>query len=300
VSQKDLDKHDQDERANVVPPPLPPLNSQPQVAVPLFSVPPAPAAVPPPVVTVAKTEPVLPTVEPQLPGRTDPYRGESPMMRNWRICFLITFLTPALTAPRAAADEEVKADTLKLIQSQLAQMDAALKKNFAQYNKNFEDINANSKFVHDELKETQLKLQKAISSINRLQDDVTLLRSDVDVLKKRDIALYPPGNGNGLDDIKARLRDIENGLARLNTQPRVAFSPPAAARSGRVVLVNGYASDVLFTINGQNHRVVPGGTMTLEVPAGGLSYEAMIDFWGVIRRTNTTLGANETVTLTAR
>ena len=99
-----------------------------------------------------------------------------------------------------------------------------------------------------------------------------------------------------LEEIRSRLEQIEKSLK--NGTSRVAMTPPATSR---VLLVNLYPEELLFTVNGRPYRVPPNATMPLEgqMP-GALSYEVVSPTWGLRAANTTTLRPNETFTLTAR
>ena len=106
--------------------------------------------------------------------------------------------------------------------------------------------------------------------------------------------MYPPDRT--LEEIRSRLEQIEKSLK--NGTSRFAMSPPATSR---VLLVNLYPEELLFTVNGRPYPVPPNTTMPLEnqMP-GALTYEVISRTWGLRAANTTTLRPNETFTLTAR
>jgi len=180
-----------------------------------------------------------------------------------------------------------------------------------------EKINADLKAEIAALQSEQLKQkveQQALkgmkSKVEAIEEDVAALHNEVKKLRKQ-LLVEPtipalPGADKGLDDIRGRLNAIEQALQRLvpagpSTSNRIALSPPInEGIAGRVMLVNLYSEDILFTVNNQVHRVEPGRTKQLDaVPAGTLTYEVISPTWGRRAFRTTTLSPNETLTVSA-
>jgi len=168
--------------------------------------------------------------------------------------------------------------------------------------------------------QTNLRAQVAKSKADQLDSQVKALQEDVQTLQKRLLAAATPApspaptvpalfDRGTLDDIRLKLGSIEQAVLKIqipNGMPyatnRIAnASPITTTAAGRVVLVNHYTEDMLFSLNGQHHRVPPGRTEVVEgVPAGVLSYRAVSPTWGVTKEGTTALASNDTFTLTAR
>jgi hypothetical protein len=295
--QKDLDRQHSDEQVPAPAPPAPtpeptPAPPVPEVPAPLPDLDTLPAPVVPP-------EPV------QLAGASAPAeaacsdpcvspRGVSPMLRNWRTFVLPSFVVAALvTQPAAAGEAPPAKDRLKPIQDQLEALKRSLEKSFRDVGEDMTELRKQVNGLREERKTLELSLQTQIAD----------LKTELNALKKRlpsGAALYPAADKGALEEIRSKLAQMEHTLERLQSPPpRVALSP--AAQTGRVLLVNTYPSQMLFIVNGQSHRVAPGATLALEnLPAGSVSYEAIAEGWGPVRRSTTNLAANETLTLVAR
>jgi hypothetical protein len=304
--QTDLDTQPRDEP--IAPPPAtlePPL-AETVLAVPSVPAPPAalPALeVPPPPEPVAvavnvqnEIAPVLAEVpaEPGDPSSCVSHQGVSPMLRHWRMFVLATVLAtaPAVTPAPAGEGKSVK-DQLAEIKEQLSKLRDGLREDFKK-------VGADIQSLKGEIKDAKMESQLAISTLQRQVND---LKTDLDGLKRRmqsELRLYPAADKDSLDDLRARIAELERTCSRLQGRPRVAMFPPAPV-TGRVLLVNTYPYEILFIVNAQSQRVPPGATVTMEnVPAGAITYEAIAPFHGVVARTTTTLAAGETLTLTAR
>jgi hypothetical protein len=288
----DLDRHDRDGQAAAAPLPLPPgpLPAEPPVPLP---VPEAPPAIPVSPAGAVQLAGASAPAEPACAGNCVEPRGVSPMLRTWRTFVLPTFVIAALVTPAAPAGEKAPdKNALKPIQDHLDEMNRRLDKSFR---KIAEDMAALKKEITG-LAEERTKLAV------RLQKQISDLKTDLDLLKSRlaEVPVTPAADRGVLEEIRSRLAQMELTLQRLQAQKtRVALSPPA--QTGRVLLVNSYATEILFIVNSQSLRVEPGATLALErVPAGSLTYEAISPNWGPVRRSTTTLAANETLTLVAR
>ena len=67
------------------------------------------------------------------------------------------------------------------------------------------------------------------------------------------------------------------------------------------MFVNMYPEELLLRINGPDYRVAGGTTLPLEgQPAGMFTYEVLSPTLGIRANKTTSLGANETFTITAR
>ena len=217
------------------------------------------------------------------------------MLRNWRTFVLPSFVVAVLAAPApvlAVGERQAAKDKVKPIQEQLEELKQSLDEAFRHVGEDMKAIKKEVKSLRDERTDLQLTLQRQIAD----------LKTDLDALKRRlpaDVRLYPDGDKGALEEIRSRLAQMENTLARLQSQnARVAMSPPAG--TGRILLVNTYPAELLFVINGQSQRVAPGATLAVEgVPAGDVTYEAIAPNWGVVRRSTTPLAPGQTLTLTA-
>jgi hypothetical protein len=206
------------------------------------------------------------------------------------------FAAGPAAAPAPAGDAKGVKEQLTEIKEQLKALKDSLPESFKSVGK---DIRALDKSIKD----SKVDITLAQAAISTLQGQVSDLKTELDALKRRlpaDLRLYPSTDKTSFDEIRTRLADMERMLARMQGQSRVAMSAPVG-QTGRVLLVNSYPSEMLFVVNGQSQRVLPGGSVALEnVPAGAITYEAIAPSYGVVRSTTTSLAAGETLTLTAR
>ena len=293
-----------------IPPPLPevPVIPEPPPATPLI--------VPPPLPQVE--EPVVSEmIQPQEQPLDPPFlaldqRGDTPMLRNWKMLTLLAATIVYLEPPQVVAQAD-DAD-IKAILQRMDKMDTALQGSFkaitdqiTELKKDTTKLKDSSKTLTDNLAtlsgetlKQQLNLDKTNKRLDIVDEQLKLLRADLDGLKFK-VPQTPVASGvdkASMDEIRGKLSQIEQALAKIESTNRVSLSPP---RVGRVVLVNLYHEDLLFVINSQTHRVPPNSTMPLDsIPAGQLTYEVIPGTWGLRANNTVSLSANETFTLTAR
>jgi hypothetical protein len=195
------------------------------------------------------------------------------------------------------------ADKLERIEKQLDALNKHLKKAF-------DNLGVDMKGVKDEINalkesdaDTTVKLRDATMKIGALEKVVNQLRLDIETLQKRVSpreSFYPDDKG-ALEEIRARLSQIERMLSRLETtSKRIPDSSPNGG-TGRLVLVNQFSDTVLFVINQKPVRVLPGQTAVVDnQPAGVFTFEAISESAGSRGRFTRVLAAGETYTLTAR
>ena len=236
--------------------------------------------------------------------------GDTPMMRNWNVLKLSSLLAVAVavtplpasaTPPPGGPTEFGQGDIKELreaIDKKLDKLIEALTNSFAGVRVDLGKINDELKSLNKDNFETKLKLETALGRIEQLQKQVDKLREDLDKVPPKDkISLYP--SEKGFDEIKQRLAQIEACLKGMS-DGRMAFSSPAGA-VGRIALANQYPEEILFTINGQAHRVPPFTTKNLEnFPAGAFKYEVISPTYGLRGANTPTLEPGKTYTITVR
>jgi hypothetical protein len=218
-------------------------------------------------------------------------RGESPMKRNWKILELATAFALAVT-PALYAGGEDKSD-LKAIVSQLDAMNKGIKKAFGDLADDIQKIQSTLSTVQGEHLTQSGELGKLAKKIEAIQSKVAQLESEVKNLKGQ----VRPDSLAGIDDIRSRLGNIEDRLSKMQSEKRVALSPPAM---GRIVLVNNHSDLLNFVINGQSHTVWPRSTMTLDQNAGAFTYEVLSPVWGRLAYKTPMLSPHETFTIIAQ
>lgn len=305
-----------------------PIPAPPKFELP---VPPPPIPEPPP-----RPELALPPVAfepplPALPDKLDPLvyalrgdSGDSPMLRNWKMlafCSLMASAAPVLPPTPVFAqgvDESKVLERLDKLEKSITASIKALSDDVSgvriELGKLKIDV-ADSKVDIDFVKKAvdSLKTEKLNLRID-LEKQIASIRGDLEGLRNQirnlpsganpPIPAPPVTDKSGLDDIKAKLGSIEQAILKLQpSQNRIALAPPspAAASTGRVLLINLHSEELLFVVNQKTHRVAPGASVPLDaVPSGSLSYEVLSPTWGLRARNTTSLAANETFTLTAR
>jgi hypothetical protein len=228
--------------------------------------PPAPAedALP-----VSPPAPVLkPALEPCYPIR-DPHRGETPMLRTWKMLGLKTLLAALFTAAPALGSNTSgpPSDTEKLdeIQKQLNGLRTAV----AEVKKTLDALSA-----QEEGKKTEANLgaQKVLSRFADLEKQISDLRADVEKLRN----VPPPST-----------RSSAFGPAETAT--------PLSTGMARVEMINSYGQPVSIVINNQRAYLLQPGERRLSdpIPAGTFTYEVL----GVTPLVTRTVGADKLFTI---
>jgi hypothetical protein len=321
MPQKELDRQAQEVQLPAAPPAPPPE----PVALPE---PPAPVPAPRPVVAelpVAVPAPppepevVLPPEPPRLlpPAVLEapacmsiyvPQRGETPMMRNWKLLALPAVLTAALSATPTVVTAGGQGDADKSVLERLEKMDKSIQDAFKKISDEMLLLKGDALIAKASIQKAQEKIDQLEKDMAQTLREVAKLHLEVDDLRKRapsvTQALYPPPDKANLDDIRSRLGKIELDLARIASSSRTSLSPPPVllpAPVGRLRLINDYSEDLLFLVNGRSYRVAPGTTEVLEgVPAGAFTYEVISPTWGLRARNTPVLAAGEMFTISAR
>jgi hypothetical protein len=201
------------------------------------------------------------SLEVATPEQSDPlidwHRGDTPMTRNWKnVIGIEALLAAALaTAPALAAapEDPPKPDKVDKVLEKLKDLDGKL---------------------------------GALETIKR---DIASLQAQLNLLQQ---------NTNGeIKDLKdqnakleARMKELEAQLKQMTA--RQAFSPPAPT-TGRVRLRNSFTRPARVIINDRSYPLEPNQSADISnLPIGALTYEVIVDGWGVVQ-------ARTTVNLTA-
>jgi chromosome segregation ATPase len=208
----------------------------------------------------------------------------------------------SLYPPAAGESTDGRREKTREVRAELEQLDAAARRGFDLLRDDLAALRREVKDCRDDRTLAQLKLQTALASLGSLQPQLAEMRGELEALRARvpaTVSLYPPAERTAIDEICAKVDRVEQTLRRPPAPSHVARYP--AAQAGRVVLVNTSPEELTFVVDGRSYPVAPGGTMALDgQPAGPFSYEVISPTWGVRDRRTTALGANETLTLTAR
>jgi hypothetical protein len=223
------------------------------------------------------------------------------MMRTWRMFVLPALVTTSLAVGAAAGGEgKDTPDKTKTIQEQLKDLNLRIVESFEKVGEDIRGLKQDLKVFKADQLDLRTKLNLTLGKLASLELTVNDLKSEVDSLQKRsgDIRLYPSSDKATIEELRARIAQLEASLARVQDRPRVALSSPA---SGRIVLVNTYPYEELsFVVNGRTYRVAPGVRLPLEgQPAGVFNYEVFSPTWGSRGRNTTTLEPGQTFTITA-
>jgi hypothetical protein len=243
---------------------------------------------PPRLLGVGETAPVVaaPATDPVTYAIYTTFRGDSPMMRHWKLIGLQTALAAALTAPTlAAAEPEPK------LPPPLATPDKSdeILKKLSDFKKTLDSLETSLRKDLTDLRNDQLNSNL---KVQKLQGDVTKLQETIGKSPAPNAKLL-----SDIDDIKKQLSLLKLDLDALKskaTPPRISASAPTSD-AARIRLVNTYAEQVTIVVNQRAYRVLPGETRLLESqPQGAFTYQVLGVQPGLQNRT---LAANETFTI---
>jgi hypothetical protein len=234
-------------------------------------------------------------------------RGDSPMMRNWKMLTMYSLLSAAAVSlappPVVAFAEDPKKEPAKVLDEKaLKEISEAIRAEL-------------KKFEEGPLTKLDGKVEEIKTSVGTLKTDVAGLQAEqnrqklqieqqkmlIDLLAKKLEAA--PSTPTVDKDFVEAMKGIKEVIARLApAKERTMMSPPetGAASTGRVMLVNFYDGELLFIINGATHRVPGGSWKAIEnFPAGPVNVEVAADRFGLFNRQVATLAPGKTYTLTA-
>jgi hypothetical protein len=262
-----------------------------------------------------------------------PQRGDSPMMRNWKTLTMFSLLTAATYAyvppPLFAGEQNPgKINGIEELQNSIKELTKSVR---ALENKKLSatDQETIAETVRTEIKKLENgPLADLKRDLGTVKTDVTgllseqaklkaelegqkllikILGEDIVNLNKKLLAAgsstAPGVDKTFMEQFNSSIKMLNETIAKLGpTEKRTSMSMPNATTSnlGRVVIVNLYTQDLLFTLNGMDIRVPARTTKTVEnIPVGSLRYSVFSDRWGVLQSQTTSLAPNDTFTLTA-
>jgi len=262
-----------------------------------------------------------------------PQRGDSPMMRNWKTLTMFSLLSVAtysyVPTPIYAGDKvQGKIEGIEELQNSIKELTKSVR---ALENKKLSaaDLTTIAETVRSEIKKledgmlTDLKRDVAgvKTDVGGLQSEQSKLKAELEgqkllikILGDDIVSLNKKLQTSGapqtpavdktfMEQLNTSIKMLNDTIAKLGpTEKRTSMSMPngTASNMGRVVLVNLYSQDLLFTVNGMDLRVPARTTKTVEnIPVGTLRYSVFSDRWGILQSQSTSLAANDTFTLTA-
>lgn len=269
---------------------------------PLPATVPAATSEPPLLPIAADVVPVVQQIVEGPPAIPTNQRGDSPMMRTWRMLGLSSLLATALTAPKSPAGPldgppapPAEPDRTTVVTKQLDDLKSvidSLKNSVGELRKEIKELGSTAL-------NTNLKAEKAQSDITKLNGEMAELRKDMESLR-RSLSTAPTTAGKDVEEIKAQLDRLRLDFDSLRKE-RVSLSPPTAPAAvaptnGRVRLVNTFDEQVTIIVNSRAFRLAPGESRLLDPQAAGpFNYQVL----GVQQDLqNRTLAANETITIT--
>jgi len=262
-----------------------------------------------------------------LPERKDPVifvhanMGETPMIRNWKKLAETSFLLAAFTtAPANNLLAQISPDRVQVDYSkQISELTKAVQGLSDQVTgmKLDDKLSAVKNELNDKISKIKIEAPRADNGneflllANRLEQMEKLITQ----MMRNPVAAAPVAPsapttiaGGNLDEIKAKLGNIEQAILRLQpSKERIALAAPTPEptvvnkpAASLVIFVNLYNQDLTLFVNQKPHRAPANSTLTLDsIPAGPTTIEVRSPD-GVFHKSNPTLVANETFTLTAR
>lgn len=221
-------------------------------------------------------------------------RGDTAMIRHWKLLGMPALLAVALAAPvsaqgtidgkplppkgvepadRTAGESASMRDVLaqlKTLGEDLKNMKDGLPQDFQNIKRDMDGIRKELESAKSDRVTTDLNVTHAQQDINQLKEQLAQLRRDMDDLRRR--AAAAPSTISGY-----------------------AGAAAPALPTTRVRLVNTYFEPMTVMVNNRTYMLAPGeARMTDPVPAGTFSYEVL----GVTEPRTRTLAATDTFTIT--
>jgi hypothetical protein len=246
-----------------------------------------------------------------------PKRGDTPMMRNWKMITMISLMSAAaipLAPMPIVAGEKETGELKKSIDKLIERIDALERKPL--------DDKAIAKALRNELDKLEkgmlAEIQTDIAGVQseqrklkkQFEDQkflIELLTGRIDSLEKK-VALggtaTPSVDKAFMDELRTMIRGINDTLAKSGPiQERRSMSAPTGngdLGQGRVLLANYYPEQLLFVVNGVGYRLPARSTKLVDVPSGTVSYEVFSERYGVLERRTTNLASGNTFNLSAQ
>jgi hypothetical protein len=249
----------------------------------------------PSLIDSASPEPTNPAFLDGLLASRGTHRGDSSMIRNWKLFGLPAFLAIALAAdaqPAAAqfdgvlqaanqttpptnsdAPAAAQADQLKKLQASIEDLKKTSDDDLKALRDSLAVIRREMAELRDGRHTSDLSVQKAQGDLNDLKTQITQLQKDVDDLRRR---AQPPANT----------------IAGYAGAPLGA--PQGAPPAGRIRLINSYFMPETVRVNDRTFLLQPNEERMLEgVPTGTFTYEVI----GVTDPRVRTLAASDVFTI---
>jgi hypothetical protein len=227
-----------------------------------------------PLARAEDASPAAPPVTVSQPAREccypirDPHRGDTPMLRTWKMLGLKTLLATLFAAAPALASgtsgPPTEAEKLDEIQKQLN----GLRNSFAEVKKTLDALGAQEE---QRKAESNLGAQKVLSRIAELEKQIGQLRADVENLRNA-----PPASSRS---------------AAYAPPPEPVPNPGMA----RLEMINSYGQPVSIVLNNQRSYLLQPGERRLSdpIPAGTFTYEVL----GVTPLVTRTVGVDKLFTV---
>lgn len=239
----------------------------------------------------AEPAPMNPAFLDELLAARALHRGDSSMIRNWKLLGLPAFLAVALAADAAPAaaqfdgvllatksepapqatpsnsDTPTQADQLRKLQTSIDDLKTSIRNNDEDLKALRDSLAAIRKDITD-LRDgrvrTDLNVTKTQSELNDIKNQITELQRDVDELRRRPAT--PPASS-----AVAPSNSVSGYAAIPGLTP-----PPAGLPTGRIRLLNSYFVPETVRINDRTFLLQPGQEQMIEgVPAGAFTYEVL-------------------------
>jgi hypothetical protein len=239
-----------------------------------------------------------------------PQRGDTPMIRNWKMLSLCSLLTAVTFVPEAAVAGEPNNELKKSVDKLITRIGALETKLTGDLKKLEEGALADIKKSADKAVEDVAAVYAEQKKQKKQLDDqkylIDLLTARIDNLEKKLVAGGAPApsvvDKAFLEEFRTTMKTLTDTLARLGpTTERKSMSAPANGGVKSLVRIsNSYPDELLFIINGVGHRLPPRSGRDVDVPPGTVTYEVFSTRFGSLERRSLNLAGGHTFNLLAQ
>ncbi|MCS6853041.1 MAG: hypothetical protein NZ700_17940 [Gemmataceae bacterium] len=226
------------------------------------------------------------------------HRGDSPMMRTWKLVGWPAILSYALSSPAPALATEGPPTTeqrLEAVEKALRELQKSLdalglaelrkdvadmKKETAELKKEVADARNDSrtaKTIADQAAADILKLAESLTTVRSQLEGLSKLSSDITALRQQlgDVTRVQ----NDLAGLRQQVDALQRDVQALKAQPptRESLYPSGSStrespRSGVLVLVNEYPEEIEVLVNQNVYRLRPNERREIVLAAGPFTY----------------------------
>jgi len=139
----------------------------------------------------------------------------------------------------------------------------------------------------DKVLEKLKDLDTKLGALETIKRDIASLQAELKLLQQNTTGEIKDLKDRN-DKLEARLKELEGQLNQI-AKTRIANFPPAGA-TGRVRLRNSFTRPARVIINERSYPLEPGQSADISnLPVGALSYEVIVDGWGIVQPRTTVM-----------